>query len=88
MKTGFIGAGKVGFSLGRLFAENGIPLTGYYSRQRESAEEAANFTGTHAYSDLCELVQDSDAIFLTVPDRTITSVYLELRSFSLSGKQI
>ena len=56
MKTGFIGAGKVGFSLGRLFAENGIPLTGYYSRQRESAEEAANFTGTHAYSDLCELI--------------------------------
>ena len=88
MKTGFIGAGKVGFSLGKMFAESGLPLTGYYSRQRESAEEAANFTGTHAYSDLCELVQDSDAIFLTVPDRTITSVYLELRSFSLSGKQI
>ena len=88
MKTGFIGAGKVGFSLGKMFAESGLPLTGYYSRQRESAEEAANFTGTHAYSDLCELVQDSDAIFLTVPDRAITPVYLELRSFSLSGKQI
>lgn len=88
MKTGFIGAGKVGFSLGKMFAESGLPLTGYYSRQREAAQEAAAFTGTRAYSDLCELVQDSDAIFLTVPDRAITPVYLELRSFSLSGKQI
>ena len=52
MKTGFIGAGKVGFSLGRLFAENGIPLTGYYSRQREAAQEAAAFTGTRAYSEI------------------------------------
>lgn len=71
-----------------MFAESGLPLTGYYSRQREAAQEAAAFTGTRAYSDLCELVQDSDAIFLTVPDRAITPVYLELRSFSLSGKQI
>ena len=71
MKTGFIGAGKVGFSLGKMFAESGLPLTGYYSRQREAAQEAAAFTGTRAYSDLCELVQDSDAIFLTVPDRAI-----------------
>ncbi|MFQ9126724.1 MAG: hypothetical protein ACLR4Z_07955 [Butyricicoccaceae bacterium] len=37
MKTGFIGAGKVGFSLGKMFAESGLPLTGYYSRQREAA---------------------------------------------------
>ena len=41
MKTGFIGAGKVGFSLGKMFAESGLPLTGYYSRQREAAQEAA-----------------------------------------------
>ena len=44
MKTGFIGAGKVGFSLGKMFAESGLPLTGYYSRQREAAQEAAAFT--------------------------------------------
>ena len=43
MKTGFIGAGKVGFSLGKMFAESGLPLTGYYSRQREAAQEAAAF---------------------------------------------
>ena len=41
MKTGFIGAGKVGFTLGKFFAENNIQVTGYYSRRRESAKEAA-----------------------------------------------
>ena len=46
MKTGFIGAGKVGFSLGKLFAENGIQVTGYFSRQAESASEAAAFTNS------------------------------------------
>lgn len=35
MKVGFIGAGKVGFSLGRFFAESGIQVTGYFSRHRE-----------------------------------------------------
>ena len=49
MKIGFIGAGKVGFSLGRFFVQGGIPVTGYYSRHRESAVEAAAFTGTEQY---------------------------------------
>ena len=30
MKAGFIGAGKVGFSLGKYLAENGIQVTGFY----------------------------------------------------------
>ena len=68
MKTGFIGAGKVGFTLGKFFAANNIQVTGYYSRRRESAKEAAAFTGTTVYDSIGELVQDSDAVFLTVPD--------------------
>ncbi len=88
MKIGFIGAGKVGFSLGKLFAQGGIPLTGYYSRQRESSEEAALFTQSTAYSSLEALVKDSDALFLTVPDGSITAVYQALREYDLSGKQI
>ena len=52
MKTGFIGAGKVGFTLGKFFAENNIQVTGYYSRRRESAKEAAAFTGTTVYTAL------------------------------------
>ncbi len=88
MKIGFIGAGKVGFSLGKFFAQGGVPVTGYYSRHRESAQEAALFTGTKEYGELHALVQDSDALFLTVPDGTISSVFETLKGFDLSGKQI
>ena len=41
LKIGFIGAGKVGFSLGKLFCENGIHVTGYYNWHVEAAKEAA-----------------------------------------------
>jgi predicted short-subunit dehydrogenase-like oxidoreductase (DUF2520 family) len=88
MNIGLIGAGKVGFSLGKFFVQGGVPVTGYYSRHRESAEEAARFTNTKAYDSLPALVQDCDALFLTVPDGVISSVFEQLKSFDLSGKQI
>ena len=88
MKISFIGAGKVGFSLGKFFAEGGIPVTGFYSRHRESAQEAALFCGAKSYDTLEMIIQESDALILTVPDGMITSVYQELRQFDISEKQI
>ncbi len=88
MKIGFIGAGKVGFSLGQFFVQGGLPVTGYFSRHRGSAQEAAAWTGTKQYDDLETLVRASDAIFLTVPDGAIASVYDGLRVFDLAGKQL
>lgn len=88
MKIGIIGAGKVGFSLGKWFVQGGVPVTGYWSRRRESAREAALFTGTKQYDTLEALVQDSDALFLTVPDGVISRVYQQLRELPISEKQI
>lgn len=88
MKIGFIGAGKVGFSLGKLFAHGGVRVIGYYSRYSGSAQEAAQFTGTQAFDSLEAIVSASDALFLTVPDGQITSVYHDLCRFDLRGKQI
>lgn len=88
MNIGFIGAGKVGFSLGKFFAEGGISVTGYWSRHGKSAREAALFTGTKGYDALQALVQDSDALFLTVPDGAICSVFQTLRKLEIKGKQI
>jgi predicted short-subunit dehydrogenase-like oxidoreductase (DUF2520 family) len=88
MKIGFIGAGKVGFSLGKFFTQGGIRLTGYYSRRPESAREAASFTGAKAYDSPDDLVKESDAIFLTVPDGSISSVYLSLEKSLIPGKMI
>lgn len=88
MNIGFIGAGKVGFSLGKLLADNNIPVTGYYSRHEGSAKEAAEFTNTKLYNTLEDIVKDNDMLFLTVPDGQITTVYKELVSYDIHNKII
>lgn len=88
MKIGLIGAGKVGFTLGKFFAQGGVPLSGYYSRRFESACEAAQFTGSKPYDTLHALASDSDALFLTVPDGEITLVFQSLTDYPLAGKLI
>ncbi len=88
MRIGWIGAGKVGCSLGRYFAAHGICVSGYYSKSPTSAREAAEMTGSKAYPSMEELVRDSDAIFLTVPDGAIASVWEQLKELQISDKII
>ena len=88
VKVGFIGAGKVGFTLGKYFATHNAEVTGYYSRNTQSAEEAAKFTDTEAFSTIKEVIDESDALFLTVPDGAITSVYEEVIRYPIVGKVI
>ena len=86
LRIGFIGAGKVGFSLGKYFTEHNEYVSGYYSRSLDSSKEAAAFTQTKYYEDLEELIQESDTLFLTVPDGSIREVYLEILQSDIEGK--
>ena len=88
MKIGFIGAGKVGFSLGRYFAGNGLEIAGYYCRNVQSSAEAAKFTGTQLFTEVTELVKACDTVFIVVPDSAITEVYYRIRETGIGGKQI
>ena len=92
LKTGFIGAGKVGTSLGKYFAEAdpqaGMTVEGYYSRSRDSAEDAARFTGTKAFDNMEALVKECDVIFLTVPDGSISGCWQQLSGYDIKGKSI
>lgn len=88
MRIGFIGAGKAGFTLGKYFAENGLPVSGYYSRNPDSAKEASAFTGTNCYKTIGELVKASDMIFLTVPDGAIKDVFVSIEKESVKNKII
>lgn len=88
MRIGFIGAGKVGFSLGKYLSVNGMTLSGYFSRSRSSAEEAAGFTDSAVFDSPRELLKESDVIFITVPDGTISSVFSQLKGRGISGKTI
>ena len=88
MKAGFIGAGKVGFTLGKYLAEGGITVTGYYSRTARSAREAAAFTGTRYYDKLADIVKDSDTLFVTVPDGAIGEVWKGICNLPIKNKNI
>ena len=88
MKFGFIGAGKVGFSLGKYLKENNIDLSGYYSKNQHSSREAAIFTNTKQYNNLENLIKNSDAIFITTPDNQIESVWNEIIRLPIKEKLI
>ncbi len=88
MRIGFIGAGKVGFTLGRYFSERNMYVSGYFSRNPESAKEAANFTASSYYEDIEDLVANSDIIFITVPDGTISTIWEHLKTLSEIGNKI
>lgn len=66
----------------------GVTVTGYYSLHEDSARAAAEFTGSRHFCTVDELLKESDAVFLTVPDGAIGSVYRELINYDISGRQI
>lgn len=88
MKIGFIGAGKVGVSLGRLFAEHGVTVTGYFSRTPEHTKQAAEFTGSQPFAALSELAEASDTLFVTTPDGAIARVWDDIAQLPIKSKMI
>ncbi len=88
IKIGFIGAGKVGFSLGKFFKEKDLDVSGYFSRNFSSSKEASVFTNTKHFERIKDLVMKSNIIFITVPDNEILNVYSSLKSYSLKDKII
>ena len=50
MKTGIIGAGRVGCSLGKYFRSKNADLVGSYDTNAAAAEEAAAFTQTAGFN--------------------------------------
>ncbi|MDO4870465.1 MAG: DUF2520 domain-containing protein [Bacillota bacterium] len=88
MNIGFIGAGKVGCSLGKLLSTRGMKVSGYYDRDTKFAEEAAQFTNSKAFAEPSALISESDVLFITVPDGLITTVYEGIRTLPIEGKYI
>lgn len=85
MRIGFIGAGKVGCSLGIYFREKGLELAGFYSRSLEHAVFAADQTKSNAFTELQALVEASDWLFLTVADQQILPVFRQIQPFLRPG---
>lgn len=88
MNIGIIGAGRLGFTLGKFLRTINENLVGYYSRNTNNAIEASNFTKTEYHSELKSLISKCDTLFLTVSDDAIKIVANELKNYDLSGKII
>ena len=72
MKTGIIGAGRVGCSLGKYFRSKNADLVGYYDTNAAAAKEAAAFTQTAGFDQVQQLVRESDILFITTPIRSLS----------------
>ena len=88
MNIGFIGAGKVGFSLGKYFKEKGISVSGYYSQNRHSSAEAAKFTQTKSYDTIAELLNNSQMVFITTTDQAIGQIWDQMKNLNVKNKLI
>ena len=87
MNIGFIGAGKVGCTLGKYFCQDPeTKIVGYYSRSSRSAEEAARFTDSKSYPSMRELIDACDMIFLTVPDGSIRDTWNKVKGYDIREK--
>ncbi len=89
MKIGIIGAGKMGYTLGKHFSLNHsdkIQLVGYYSKNLSSAIDAAEFTNSNYFDSIDKLLEICDMIFITVPDGEITNVVRLIKECSDAAK--
>ena len=88
MTIGFIGAGKVGFSLGKYLSQHGQTLSGYLSKNPRVAREAAAFTESKSYEDMAVFLMETDIVFITTADDQIKHVWNILKKHDIRGKLI
>ena len=83
----FIGAGKVGTSLGIYFKEKGIEIRGYFSTSMLSAKNAAALTHSTPYSSPEKLINESEIIWITTPDDLIETVAIQISQLPVQGRK-
>lgn len=86
MKIGFIGAGRVGFSVGKYLKLSGICVTGYFSKTKIHADEAARFTDTCSFQNLEDIIKASDTLFIATPDSQIKAVWDCIAQYPIKNK--
>lgn len=86
MRIGFIGAGKVGYSLSKYLNSTYNNVLGIYSKNHQDAIDCAKFSVSEYYKELELLVQDCDTLFLTINDDAIKSVVEELKKLNIRNK--
>ncbi len=86
MKIGFIGAGNVGFSLAKYLSDKYGCVKGIYSKNIDDSISLASFCVSEYYSNLIDLINDCDTLFLTVNDDALKEVVEELYKLNTNNK--
>jgi len=87
-QIGFIGAGKVGTSLGKYLKLRGLNVSGYYDKLDELSLYASKETASEHFAELSQIVEVSDVLFITVNDDAIPAVWEKLRCLPMAGKYV
>ena len=90
MNIGFIGAGRVGVTLGKHFilhVNNKYNVVGYYDSSEVAVNDAIDITNTDSLS-IEQIVCSSEVIFITVTDGAIEKGWNEISICNLIGKII
>ncbi len=85
---GFIGAGKVGNPLARLWYASGYTVKAIYSRNLVSAHVLAERVKAEAVLMPAEVVQTADLTLLAIPDDALTNMAANLGQDDWSGKAV
>lgn len=85
-RIGFIGAGRLGVTLGAYLTSRQVAIAGYCSRSQAAAVRAAQLTASRAYPDYAGLVAACDCILITTPDDQISLVARDLRLLMRPGQ--
>jgi len=86
--VGFIGAGKVACTMGKYLSERDIRVAGYYDTSEASADDAATFTNSRAFTNESDVIAASDVIFIATPDDVIVTVWNKIRTMDIRDKFI
>lgn len=92
VKIGFIGAGRVGVTMGKHFITHAQDLgkykvIGYYDSCESAMKEAQEITETKILSKE-EIIRISDILFITVTDGAIEEVWNQVSKYDIKGKII
>lgn len=86
MKIAFIGAGKVGSAMAILLNLRGYKISHIMSRNLDSAKNLAQKVKSTATTDFKEIIQNTDVIFITTPDRMIKETAGKIAKTGLQAK--
>lgn len=87
-QIGFIGAGKVGTSLGKYLKLRGLNVSGYYDKLDELSLYSSKETASEQFVELSQMVEASDVLFVTANDDAIPAVWEKLRCLPIAGKYV